>query len=412
MLENDPKDYAIEPGPMGAIGESQALMLRVNRNCPWNRCLFCPVYKDSKFSTRSVDELKRDIDAVRRTRDLIESASFGLGLGGEIEPEVLREVIASNPAIYGDSRANPSEQQRLAINCLRSVAGWLQQGAARVFLQDADALAMKVENLAEFLRYLKHALPSVATVTCYARSKSAARRSVAQLAELREAGLAWCFVGVESGNDAVLDYVKKGVTKKEHIEAGQKLKDAGIRVAAFVMPGLSGQRPAIGRGHIAETVDVLNAIAPQEVRVRSLAILEYALLYEKYKSGEFVAPTEDALVEEIVQLLEGIDFDCTIETLQMTNPVVNIKGPIEEKRELALDMFARFQALSPLQRAAFSLNRYVEGGYLHCVDAWGMYDSRLQKLIEQAFRSITNDVSDAPERTERAIFAIKSKIVP
>ncbi len=434
----EPRDYSIEPGPMGAIGEYEALMLRVNRNCPWNRCLFCPVYKGSRFGTRSAEELKRDIDAVRRTRDLLHSTSSELGLGGRLRADVLREVVARNPTIYGglayggaasagatadgagydgaapDGGAEVSAalEQRLAVNCLGRVANWLACGAERVFLQDADALAMKVEDLAAVLRYLKEAFPSIRTITCYARTKSASRRSVQELAELKNAGLTWCFAGIESGSDAVLDYVKKGVTKKEHIEGGRKLQDAGIQMAAFVMPGLSGHQPGSGPQHIDETLDVLNGIAPAEVRVRSLTILEYALLYEKYRSGEFSAPTEDQLVEEIIQLLEGIGFDCTIETLQMTNPVVNIKGPISDMRPQALQRLKWFQRLSPTERAVFGLRRYVEGGYLGCVEALGMKDAKLEALLDEAESSIVQNSPEAAVKTERAIFGMKSKIVP
>jgi radical SAM superfamily enzyme YgiQ (UPF0313 family) len=51
-------DYAIDIGPMGPIGESEALILRATRNCPWNRCLFCPTYKNKKFVYRDVSEKK------------------------------------------------------------------------------------------------------------------------------------------------------------------------------------------------------------------------------------------------------------------------------------------------------------------------------------------------------------------
>jgi hypothetical protein len=142
---------------MGAIGESGSLMLRVNRNCPWNRCLFCPVYKNDAFSTRTVEEIKRDIDAVCRTRALLFSEAQGRSEEGVITPELLREVICRNPAIYGATFSQPPPEQRAARNCLSQTAGWLYHGARRVFLQDADALAIKVSHLIEALEYLKRA---------------------------------------------------------------------------------------------------------------------------------------------------------------------------------------------------------------------------------------------------------------
>jgi hypothetical protein len=412
MADASPLQYATEPGPMGAIGESEALMLRVNRNCPWNRCLFCPVYKNDKFSTRPVGELERDIDAVSRTRDLLADAADKVGADELVSPEVLREVVAANPSIYGTAGEAPAPGQRLALGCLSGTARFLFHGARRVFLQDADALAMKVPRLVETLKYLKRSFPTIDTITCYARSRSCARRPAEDLSALAESGLSWCFVGVESGCDEVLDFVKKGVTAQEHIDAGRKLRRAGIEVAAFVMPGLAGHDPALSGRHVAETVRVLNRMRPSEIRVRSLAVLVYAPLYEHWKRGEFAAPTEDALVEEISGLLSGIDYECVIETLQMTNPVVAVKGPIGEKREPALKRLSAYRALAPNERALFNLKRYLGGGYLRYLEAWGGIDDELERLIDEAWKAVESDAPDALEMVDKALFAMKSRGVP
>ncbi len=87
----------MEMGPMGPIGEGESLILRVNRNCPWNQCLFCSVYKGKKFSARTVSEINADIDAARRGCDLLETTSQQIGLGGGITYEVLRAVIRKHP---------------------------------------------------------------------------------------------------------------------------------------------------------------------------------------------------------------------------------------------------------------------------------------------------------------------------
>jgi len=408
MKTNNPSDYIFESGPMGAIGEYGSLMLRVNRNCPWNRCLFCPVYKNEKFSTRSVDELKHDIDAVSRTFVLIMHAAGGCG----ITTETLYEIIGRNPQIYGALNVQPSPQQRMARICLSRTANWISYGARRVFLQDADALAMKVPDLVETLNYLKHSFPTIDTITCYARSKSCARRSVEELTVLKKAGLTWCFIGVESGCDAVLDYMKKGVTRKEHIEAGNKLKLAGIKVAAFVMPGLGGCRQSLAKTHIADTVCVLNEIQPKEIRIRSLAVLQQAPLYRLWQAGGFIAPTEDSLVEEMRELLEGIKVRCTIETLQMTNPVISLQGPIGMKRKSALKQLDKYQALTPNERARFNLQRYCEGGYIRYAEECGYLNDELERLIEEAHTGVAADAPDVPDLVGKALFALKSTGIP
>lgn len=314
MTLKKPEEYTMELGPMGPIGEGEALLLRVNRNCPWNKCLFCPVYKGKKFSTRSVAEIKYDIDAVRRVCDLLATASWEVGLNGRIRKEAIEALIRSNPEIYGEAPVLITQEQWLALQSLNNIANWLRYGARRVFLQDANALFLNSKDLIEVLQHLKKSFSSIDTITCYARSKTIAQRSAEELRELRDAGLSWSFVGIESGCDEVLDYMRKGATMKEHISGGQKMMAAGISLAAFVMPGLAGNNREMSTKHILDTIAVLNDIKPTEMRVRSLAILENAPLYPRWESGEFAAPTEDQMIEELKMLLQGFNFDWSRET--------------------------------------------------------------------------------------------------
>jgi hypothetical protein len=397
---------------MGPIGEGQALILRVNRNCPWNQCLFCPVYKSKTFSTRAVAEIKRDIDAITRTRDLLDRTSRHMGLQGLLRAEVVLETVKRHPEIYGQYPLHVSEAQLPALTGLHNVARWLMNGATRVFLQDANALAMKPGRLAEALLGLKESFPSVHTVTCYARSRTCARRSLEELCALKEAGLSWCFVGIESGDDDTLENMRKGAAMAEHIQGGQTLMASGIHMAAFVMPGLAGSNINRSRKHIADTVTVLNAIQPTEVRVRSLAVLEETPLYAKWKSGAFEPAGEDQVIEELRMLVEGLSFDCTFETLQMTNPLFSMKGPFFQTKGAMLDAMDWYQALPPVQRAEFLLHRFTKEGYLDFVKTWGKDDARLYQEIEEAETSLAREADDALEKAGRAIFTIKSKGVP
>jgi histone acetyltransferase (RNA polymerase elongator complex component) len=396
---------------MGPIGEGAALMLRVNRNCPWNQCLFCSVYKPSKFSGRSVEEVKRDIDAARRVGDLLEGTSWEIGLNGYVQHEVIEASIKKYPDVYGEYPSRVTETQRTALRCLGNLANWYMYGARRVFLQDANALFMKAAELIEVLRYLKKAFPTVDTVTCYARARTCAQRSAEEWKDLHAAGLSWCFVGIESGNDEVLEFMKKGASRKEHMEGGRKLMDSGVQMAAFVMPGLAGRDPERSREHTADTVAVLNEIRPTEVRVRSLAVLESAPLRGKWEAGEFLPPSEEQMVDELKGLIEGVNFDCTFETLQMTN-LFTFKGQLPARRNTFLDAISDYQALSPLERARYLLNRYIHGGYLDFVQSWDCPDPTLQKKIGEAEKSLEEESPEALGKVERVLWAVKSKGIP
>ncbi|WAC07182.1 MAG: radical SAM protein [Thermodesulfobacteriota bacterium] len=405
------EDLIMEEGPMGPIGEGESLILRVNRNCPWNRCSFCNVYKGKMYSARDVGDIKRDIDVVRRLRDLIEMNSGKMGLHNCTSRENLRQIVRDCLVLEGNEGSGVAPQWA-AFRSLQNVANWFRYGGKKVFLQDANALGLKAGSLTEVLLYLKDIFPDIQTISTYARSVTSGRRSSQELEDLRKAGLSWCYVGIESGCDEVLKFMNKGVTAEEHVRGGLKLKEAGIRMAAFVMPGLAGAKSELSRKHMEDTVTVLNKIQPDEVRVRSLAVVEGAPLYEMWRQGEFQSCSEDQLLEEIKLLFEGLEFDCTIETLQMTNPLFTVKGPLSRIKGGILDIIDKFQSLSRAERAKIFLEHYTEGGYLEVVRGWGKCDSALESLFKEAIRAIYEGSPKAMEMTDLAISALKSKGVP
>jgi len=401
----------MEIGVMGPIGESGSLMLRINRNCPWNRCAFCPVYKRLRFSPRSAEEIRADIDCAAQVWGLLDDASWSMGLGGRITDAVLRNVVRDRPDIYGTGGVDVTPGQLCALNTLRNVAVWVRHGACRVFLQDADALAMNPDDLADILTHLKLRFPATETITAYSRSKTCARRSPDDLRALHDCGLTLCLTGVESGSDAVLAFMDKGVAACEHVDALCRLREAGIRAAAFVMPGLGGRNKG-HEAHMEETVRVLNAGRPSEVRVRSLAVVGGSPLMDLVRSCRFLPPTEEQMIGEIGQLIEGINYECDLETLQMTNTLFSFKGSIAQARESLLPAIGAFTALPGHQQAQVLLERCVTGGYVDCVRSWGLYDESIGQAIHAAEASIQKGDADALEKTNRALRLIKSKGIP
>ena len=396
---------------MGPVGEGESLILRVSSNCPWNQCLFCSFYKGRTFSIRTLPEIEADITVVRRTYESLEKTSWDMGFGGSVNRAVIDKQIKLSPGIYGKYPLEVTEAQWNAFRTLSNVANWMTHGARNVFLQDANALSMKPADLLHILHHLSKTFPSVERISCYARSHTCDKLALEELKELHDAGLSWCYVGIESGCDDVLRYMKKGVSKKEHISGCRKLIDAGICIAAFVMPGLSGAEKILADRHIQETIQVLNEIRPTEVRVRSLAVQEGSPLYKKWKAGEFTPPTEDQNVEELRRLIEGIEFDCSFETLQLTN-ALTVSGQLCADRGRFLKQIETCQELPPLERARYLLCRYMHEGYVECVRSWGLCDRPLNALLHDAVRGIGEEAGDAMERVDRVIFMIKSKGIP
>jgi radical SAM superfamily enzyme YgiQ (UPF0313 family) len=127
-------------------------------------------------------------------------------------------------------------------------------------------MILPTNMLIEVVSYLKQVFPSLERITCYARAKSLARKTLGELKELRKAGLSRLHVGLESGDDDVLKYVNKGVTSQELILASRKAKEAGFELSLYWMPGLGGK--SMTKQHAINTAKVLNEVNPDFVRTR------------------------------------------------------------------------------------------------------------------------------------------------
>ena len=125
--------------------------------------------------------------------------------------------------------------------CYYFIYRWLAHGGENVFLQDGNSLAVKTERVLEVLRYLREKLPSIRRITTYGRAETLSKISVEQYKQLKEAGLDRIHSGFESGSDNVLKLINKGVTSEQEITAGRNIKEAGIELSVYFMPGIGGR---------------------------------------------------------------------------------------------------------------------------------------------------------------------------
>jgi hypothetical protein len=363
--ENQQGIGMIEQGPIRPPSESKSLLLRLTRNCPWNKCLFCPVYKGTTFSRRSLPEIKQEIDQLGEIVDDIQGVSSKLGFAGRITGTVISHI-------YPNKDYNP---------ICRHVAHWLYFGEGSVFLQDADSLIMKPEDLAEVLNYLRQKVPGIRRITSYARSRTLARRGADQLVMLREAGLNRIHIGLESGYDPLLSLMKKGSTAADHIKAGCLVREAGISLSEYVMPGLGGKR--WWREHARATADVLNRINPDFIRLRSLRVPKTAPLSEKIDNGDIELLDDDGVVREIRLFIENLDgISSTITSDHIMNLLEEISGIFPDDKEKMLSVADRYLDLEEEKRIIYKVGRW--GGAYRSLD--DLRDPEIRSKIEQVIR--------------------------
>jgi hypothetical protein len=331
---------AYEQGPIRPPSEARSLLLRLTRNCPWNQCRFCPVYKKKKFSLRSIDEIKNDIEAARKIADEIIEISWKMGLGGEITDQVVSHTLT----IHSDSEE------------YRNIAVWLYFGTGSCFLQDADNLIMKTDDLVDILTFLKGRFPEISRITTYSRSRTIARKSSESMKMIGRAGLNRIHIGLETGYDPLLKFMKKGVTAEQHIDAGRKVLDAGIELSEYVMPGLGGEE--MWMDHAIGTARVLNQINPHFIRMRSLRVPERVPLSKELSEGSFFMLADDMVVEEIKLFIESLDgITSVVISDHIMNLLEEVEGTLPGDKLRMLEVIRRYQALSDTDRLIFRIGR-------------------------------------------------------
>ncbi len=364
------RDLKFEQGPIRPPSEATSLLLRFTRNCPWNKCTFCPVYKGTKFSRRSLNEIKQDIDTVAKIIDEIRALSWSLGEGGEITPPVVREIMV-----------NPG-----ANECHRHVASWMYWKTGHVFIQDANSLIMKTDDLAEAISYLRNKVPGITRITSYARSSTLSRKSLEELKTLKEAGLDRIHVGLESGSDIVLKMVKKGATAAQHIEGGKKVVEAGMTLSEYVMPGLGGKEHS--HEHAVETARVLNEINPHFIRLRSLRIPDFVPLAEDVKAGRFTPLNDDDVVREIRLMIENLEgINSTLTSDHIMNLLEEVEGTFPNDKDKMIKVIDDYLELPDYERLLFRLGR--RGGALRSVNQ--LSDISIRSRLERALRELQDE---------------------
>ena len=296
-----------EQGVIRPPSEASSLLIRVTRNCPWNQCLFCPAYKGVKFSKRTVEEVKKDIDSM--------------------------------------------------ANELRDYPG-----VKTAFLQDADSLILPTDDLIAILDHLKERFPKIDRITTYARARTLSHKSVDDLRRLKQAGLTRIHTGMESGSTRVLKMIKKGITPEEVVTGGRHVMEAVIELSEYIMPGIGGR--TMSEEHATETARLLNLIRPHFIRVRTFAMHPQSPMQKMVREGTFVPLTEDEIVAEIRLLINHLDnmhsyFSCNDFSL---NLLMQVDGFLDEKKEDMLKELDAFLSMTKRQRQVYVLLHYAGFG--------------------------------------------------
>lgn len=257
--------------------EAQSLILQATVGCSHNACTFCAMYRNKRFRVRSLGELEEEVE----------------------------EVAAAHP------------------------------GVKRVFLGDGDALAAPAETLLGLLAALRRAFPGLSRVSLYASPQNLLEKSEAELGRLREAGLSLFYLGLESGDDAVLRAVNKGVTAAQAVEAVRRGHRAGLRSSVMLLLGLGGTEGS--SRHARGSAEALNAMQPQHLSCLTWYPVPEAPLYRQAERGAFALPDDTGVLRELRELLSSLRLEQTVFRANHASNPLPLSGRLDRDRAQLLD---------------------------------------------------------------------------
>lgn len=261
--------------------EAHSLILPVTNGCSWNKCTFCEMYTAPQKKFRARDEA-----------------------------EVLEEIRRSG--------------EQLIVQ--------------RVFLADGDAMVLPTRRLLRILEAIVEHMPTVDRVTSYCLPRNLKRKSVQELQELREAGLAMLYVGAESGDDEVLERVNKGETFDSTAQALLRAGEAGLKRSVMILNGLGGK--ALSDQHAVNSARLMNLTQPEFV---STLVVSFPQGLDRYQAQfpDFHPLDQMGLFREIQLFLERLELNDTVFRSDHASNYLVLKGVLGADKARMMEQVRR-----------------------------------------------------------------------
>ena len=258
--------------------EANSILLQATVGCSHNKCTFCGAYKGERFRIKPDSVIFEDIDFASKY----------------------------------------CKQQR------------------RLFICDGDAMIIPQKRLLKILIEIEKKLPWVTRIGVYANTKSLKMKTLDELKELREHGLAIAYMGLETGDDVTLKKINKGAMSETMIKMGKKARTAGIKLSITVLLGVAG--PDRSMIHAEETGRVLSAIDPEYVGALSLMLYPGTQLYKDLKAGDFKLLGPDEMLRELRAMIEATNLSRGLFHANHASNYLPIKARFPRDKQATLNL--------------------------------------------------------------------------
>ena len=274
--------------------EANSLLLEVTAGCTHHKCKFCTLYSELPFKFRMtpMEDIERDL----------------------LEVQTLRTNPYSKMLTRLQGEGDPKPIQR-------------------VFLTGANPFVLKTEKLLEIASLIHKYLPSVESIGCFARITDSVKKTDEELLRLRQAGYNGLTIGVETGDDAALAFMRKGYTSSDILTQCRRLEQADIEYGFFYLTSISGK----GRGEAGAkaSAEVFNQLHPFLVGPNMLTIYPESDLYQEIQNGNWEEEGELEKYRELRTLVENLNISTYFAAMGASN-AFQLRGKLPEDKEKLL----------------------------------------------------------------------------
>jgi len=412
--------------------ENNSLTFRLARNCYWNKCRFCPVYKTgAKFSKRSLEDVLLDIEYAKQINSLITEQVLNENPYPESREKLdsliaaVKQDMFTSGRIYSIKERNNDlcddqsldERTKWFLSWFKDkptvedsfthIYSWRLNGGTTCFLGDSDGLIFNPDFIRPVTDAVLQNFPTIKRITIYGRTRTAARVRLSEdLRAYASAGINRVHFGIESGSDTVLNLINKGETSDDHLNGVIKIKEAGISCSVYIMPGLGGQDFSLR--HAEETASLITKAAPDFIRLRTLEIFPGTPLDDDRRNGKFIEATEEQVIREIRTMVMNIETDTEIVSDSATN-LLEINGRLPGDRDIMLGIIDKYLLLNPREKIEFSFFSRLQS----FIGQYGGLSSDIYGSIQPFLSDDGIDISEADaEQIYEITKMIKGKLMP
>lgn len=265
--------------------EASSLIIQLTIGCARNTCTFCAMYKDKSFRIRPLEEVAEDLQMARQY--------------------------------------------------------YKGYGIKRIFLADGDALVVKTSDLIYIMNKAKELFPECERISVYGAPKDILLKTPEELKELKANGLDMVYMGIESGADSVLEFVKKGATAAEMIEAGKKIREAGMTLSVTLISGLGGRR--FLSEHALESARVISEIKPEYVGFLTLLVEKGTPMYDQLHAGEIELLKPVEVLEEMRLFIGNVDAEGTVFRANHASNYIPLGGTFNRDNKRLLELIDDYE---------------------------------------------------------------------